>query len=244
MNVLILAAGPQEFDAHDGTYPACLTEVNGVPVIERVVNACRVAPSTSFSFALSKRDAQRHHLNNIVDLLAPGCNVILVESETQGAACTALLAAKWIDQEQELVIASSNELLNIDLNYALTDYRLRGLDAGVITFPSVHPRYSYARLDDQNLAVEVAEKKPISRHAMTSIIWFARGSDFVRAAQNMIRKDSHIDGLFYIAPSLNELILRNMKVGAFSIDAMDYMPLKTERQLDRFESALNMEKSH
>lgn len=167
MNVLILAAAKSDFDTHDAVYPVCLSEIDGIPIIERVINICNIDENSQFIFALRNEDIQRYHLNSIVSLLAPNPNVIPVENNTFGAACTALLAAEWIDNDNELLIASSNELIDIDLESVINQFRSRFLDAGVITFSSVHPRYSYVRLDENEFAIEVSEKNPISRHAMT-----------------------------------------------------------------------------
>ena len=41
-------------------------------------------------------------------------------------------------------------------------YVISSCDAGVITFESVHPRWSYVRLDSENRVTETAEKRPIS----------------------------------------------------------------------------------
>lgn len=238
MNVLILAAGQDEFDTHDGAYPLCLTEIDGVPVVERLVNACKLCSDVNFIFALRKEDVDRYHLDSVASLLAPNARIIKVASGTKGAACTALLAAGWIDGEDELLVVSVNELLDIDVQCVVDGFRERGLDAGVVTFPSIHPRYSYVRLDEDGFVIEAAEKRPISRYALAGFFWFARGSDFVSAAKRMIRKDVHVDGLFYISPALNELVLGGRSIGASLIEANKYHPLKTIRQLDRFESSL------
>ncbi|WP_199103034.1 glycosyltransferase family 2 protein [Aquitalea sp. ASV11] len=237
MNVLILAAGQDSFDGQDGTYPLCLTEIDGTPIIERLVNACNLSDETKFTFALRREDVQRYHLDNVTSLLCPNSKLLRVTNGNKGAACTALLASGWINNNEELMIVSSNELLDIDFSDAVRLFQKKRLDAGVITFSSVHPRYSYVRLDEEGLVVESAEKRPISRHAMAGFYWFACGRDFVNAAQNMIRKDAHVDGLFYIAPSLNDMILDNKRIGTFQIDSSKYHPLKTPRQFERFENS-------
>ena len=63
----------------------------------------------------------------------------------------------------------------------------------MVTFRSLHPRYSYMLVDDNGLIVEAAEKRPISRHATAGFYWYRRGADFVQSAQDMIRKDAHVD---------------------------------------------------
>lgn len=242
MNILILAAGQTNFDSQDGSYPLCLTELDGVPLIERLIQSCHSIGDANFIVALREQDIGRYHLDNVVCLLAPGAKILRIAEDTRGAACTALLASTYIDNDDGLLILNGNEILDADFSAVLEDFRARKLDAGVVTFHSVHPRYSYVRLNDQGLVVEAAEKNPISRLATVGFYWFARGKDLVRAAQNMIRKDASVNELFYICPALNELVLEQARIGTYAVEASQYHPLKTERQLIQFETALDHKK--
>lgn len=242
MNILILAAGQTTFDSQDGNYPLCLTELDGVPLIERLIQSCHSIDDANFIVALREQDIRHYHLDNIVSLLAPGTNILRVSEETRGAACTALLASSYIDNDEGLLIINGNEILDANFSAVVEDFCARKLDAGVVTFPSIHPRYSYVRLDARGLVVEAAEKNPISRLATVGFYWFARGKDFVRAVQNMIRKDASVNELFYICPALNELILEQACIGTYTVEANQYHPLKTERQLIQFETAIDHKK--
>lgn len=234
MNILILAAGHPEFDARDGKYPLCLTEYDGVPLLERLVQACRPLGASRTIFALRKEEVNRYHLDNVVALLSPNAVTLKVDGNTPGAACTALLAAGYVDNEQELLVLSANELVDLDLAQLVAHFRARQLDAGTVTFPSVHPRYSYVRLDQHGMVTEAAEKNPISNHATAGIYWYARGDQFVAAVKNMIRKDAHVDGVFYLCPAFNEMVLKQAQIGVAPIAPRSYHPLKSERQLHRF----------
>jgi len=128
-------------------------------------------------------------------------------------------------------------LIDVDYRAVLADFRERHLDAGTITFSSIHPRYSYVRLSAEELVVEAAEKRPISGHATAGFYWFARGNDFVRAAEEMIYKDASVNGAFYICPVLNELVLEQARIGVYPIQADQYHPLKTARQIMQGRSA-------
>lgn len=235
MNILILAAGNPEFDTGDGQYPLCLTELDGTPLIERIVTLCQQLPVTRMIFALRKEDVNRYHLDNVVDLLYPGAITLKVQGNTPGAACTALLATGHIRGEEELLIISANELIDADFAEIVAGFRSRQLDVGTVTFPSMHPRYSYVRVDDQGLVVEATEKNPISRHATAGFYWFAKGNDFIDGAKNMIRKDAQVNGIFYICPAFNELVLAQKRIGIHAIEAKKYHPFKTERQLHKYE---------
>lgn len=242
MNILILAAGADQSSQNDG-YPLCLTEFDDVPLIQRITEASLALQPRQMIVALRDEDFRRYHLGNIVSLLVPGAPILKVQSRTQGAACTALLATGLIDNEDELLIINGNEFLDVDYQEIVESFRARQLDAGLVVFPSVHPRYSYVRLDKNDLVVEAAEKTPISRNATVGFYWFSQGCNFVRATKNMIRKDAHVSGNFYICPAFNELILEHLRIGVYAIDSKRYHPLKTERQIERYEAALEKEKA-
>jgi dTDP-glucose pyrophosphorylase len=231
LNVLIVAGGQSDSNADDGNYPLCLAEVNGAPLIQHLVNACEAIGAIRFVAAFRRSDIERFHLDNVVEVLTPGATIVSAEKETRGAACTALLAIGYIDNDDELLIINGNEWIDVDYQTVLTKFKERKLDAGAITFSSIHPRYSYVRLSEDDLVIEAAEKRPISRHATAGFYWFARGSDFVRSAQEMIHKDASVNGHFYICPVLSELVLAQARIGVFPIQPGQYHPLKTARQI-------------
>jgi NDP-sugar pyrophosphorylase family protein len=231
MKVLVLAAGDQHSEFEDSEYPLCLTEFDGMTLLESIARKCAALPASEWIFAMRERDVRRYHLDNIVRQLVPNPRILIVRDNTRGAACTALLAAGSIDNDDPLLIVSANEVVDVDLPALVESFQQRGLDAGTIVFPSVHPRYSYVRLDPQGFVLEAAEKNPISSDAMAGIHWFARGRDFVRAAMQTIRKDANVDGSYYVSPTFNELVLEQALIGVRRIESRQYHPLKNRRNV-------------
>ena len=218
-----------------GDPPIWIAEHGGRLLIETIADTC--APlQAQLVFAMLKSDSRRHHLSGIARLAAPDCAVVEIEAQTQGAACTALLCIDQIDPDDELIIMNANEIIDADLAAIADGFRERALDAGAITFPSLHPRYSYVQLDQTGQIVQAAEKRPISRSAIAGFFWFRSGADFVEAAQAMIRKDAKIDDHFFISLTLNELILRQKSLGTHEIAPGCYQPLKSSRQVLNYET--------
>ena len=145
-------------------------------------------------------------------------------------------AAVAPNPDDELLILNSTEYLDIDHAAPITEFRSRRLDAGVVTFPSIHPRYSYVRLDAEGFVVQAAEKNPISRDAIAGFTWYATGGDFIQAAQDMICKDANVDHRYFISLTLNEMVLPQKRMGAFAMEARRYHPLKSQRQIAVFEA--------
>jgi len=82
----------------------------------------------------------------------------------------------------------------------------RDADGGIVTFKATHPKWSFAKVDDNGLVAEVAEKNPISDNATVGYYYWKHGSDFVKYAERMIEKDIRVNGEFYVCPVFNEAI--------------------------------------
>jgi hypothetical protein len=86
------------------------------------------------------------------------------------------------------------------------------------------------------MVTEAAQQNPISTHATTGIFWFKRTYEFIDGVKTTIRKDATVSGSFYLAPTFNELILKQKRIGVYKIKNENYYPLKNNRQIERFES--------
>ena len=215
MNILIPMAGPEEpFRERGFAYCKSLIEIDGEPLIRRVYDNLSIIDRERIIFVTRKQEDDRYHLGDVLRLLDPTSIVLHTEGQTAGAACTALLAIEYINTDEELLIANGDQFFVFDLRKALAEYRQRDLQAGTVVFDAIHPRWSYVRLNREGLIVEAAEKRPISRFATAGLYYFQRGRDFVDAAMEMIRKDAHVNGGFYVCPVFNEMILRQSKIGA------------------------------
>jgi len=116
------------------------------------------------------------------------------------------LAEKYIDTDDELLIANSDQYVEFSPENFNMLRRLTPVDAIVLTFNAVHPKWSFVKVNSRGVATEVAEKNPISNIATCGIYYYRRGSDFVRYAHQMIENDIRVNGEFYICPVYNELI--------------------------------------
>lgn len=236
LNVVLLGGGEGTAVKAESDYPDYLSERDGTPLIQHLVEKCLELKPASIVCMLPKADVGRYHLRNMLHQMTPLASVQPIKLLTKGAACTALLAVESIDNDDELLILNCNELLDCSLRDIVSGFRNDRCDAGVVVFKSLHPRYSFVRMSADGYVVEAAEKNPISNHAVAGLYWFAKGSLFVEAVKEMIRKDAKVNDAFYIAPSLNELVLLHKKIGTYRVESSQYHPLKNTHQLQAFEN--------
>jgi len=219
MNVLIPMAGNGSRFAQAGyTFPKPLIEVHGKPMIQVVVE--NLAVDANFIFVVQKSHREKYNLDSMLSLICPGCKIVEVDSVTEGAACTVLLAKEFIDNDEPLVIANSDQFIewnSLEFFYKMNE---QNLDAGIVSFRATHPKWSYAKVDDNGFVTEVAEKNPISDIATVGVYYWKHGKDFVKYAESMISKDIRVNNEFYVCPVFNEALQCGLKIKTFDVPKM------------------------
>lgn len=219
MNVLIPMAGAgSRFEKAGYTFPKPLIEVNGKPMIQVVKENLNV--EAHYIFIAQSKHYMEYNLQYLMNAIAPGCDVITISGLTEGAACTTLHAEHLIDNDNPLLIANSDQFVEWNANEVLYAFSAEGIDGGIVTFKSFHPKWSYARLGNDGFVAEVAEKRPISEHATVGIYYWKHGSDYVKYAKQMIEHDIRVNGEFYVAPVFNLAINDGKKFRIKEIDKM------------------------
>ncbi len=221
MKVLIPMAGAgSRFTKEGYTFPKPLIDVNGKPMIQTVVE--NLDFDCEYIFLVRKEHIEKYSgLINTLDRITNGkFEYVVVDGLTEGAACTALLAEEYIDNDEDLLIANSDQYIEYSPQNFLMLKNLTSADAIVYTFNAVHPKWSFVKTNSRGYAVEVAEKKPISNIATCGIYWYRHGSDFVKYAKQMIEKDIRVNNEFYIAPVYNELIQDGKALIPFYVHSM------------------------
>jgi len=225
INILFPLAGKSTFfDLPQYRFPKPLIEIAGKPMIQLAVdNFDTIEDEKYFIFVIDKGDCAKYHLDDVLRLLSDShIEIIELDGQTRGATCSALMAIDHINNDTPLIISNADQIFDDDLNKVIRHFRKGDADAGVICFESVHPRWSYVRLDENGFVVETAEKRPLSKHAIAGFYYFKKGKDFVEAAMHSIYKDARVDDKFYTAPVLNELVLDNKKILIFQVDNAKY----------------------
>jgi dTDP-glucose pyrophosphorylase len=221
INVLLPMSGRGSRFDQTGRYsfPKPLIEIQGKPMIQVVVENLNV--TANYIFLVQKEHYDKYALQYLLPLITKpnSCTVIVVDGITEGAACTALLAKGLIDNDEELLIANSDQYVVWDREGFFKDVADRDSDAAMLTFEACHPKWSFIKLDEKGFGVEVAEKKPISNVASTGIYWFKQGKAFVKAAEQMMMKEEcKVLGEWYIAPTFNEIIADGGRVTTFTVE--------------------------
>jgi len=231
LNVLIPMAGAgSRFAAAGYTFPKPLIDVNGKPMIQLVVENLGLV--ANYHFVVQKEHREKYNLDAMLGLIAPGCQVIEVDGITEGAACTALMAREFINNDDPLFFANSDQYVEwnvMEFMYAMNE---KDADGGIVTFEATHPKWSFAKSDDSGKVIEVAEKNPISNQATVGYYYWKHGSDFCKYADQMIDRNIRVNNEFYVCPVFNQAIEDGKVIRTHTATAM--WGLGTPEDLEHF----------
>ena len=237
INILIPSMGKSMF-FKDSFFPKPLIEIEGKTILERLIENYDSLNNKRFIFVFDKKDCLEFHLDDSAKILAdPNLSIISLENQTKGALCTCLMAIEYINNEEPLIIANCDQTLEVDYAEVVDYFRNENDTAGVITFDSVHPRWSYAKIRD-GYVVETAEKRPLSKHAIAGVYYFEHGHDFIEAAKKTILKENQINGAYYISSSINEVILSGARVGFYEVSRERYNSFYSPEKIKEYEDKI------
>jgi len=189
------------------TDPKPLIPVGGRPMIQWVIENIRPSRPHRFIFICLEEHLERYPKvpAKLIEL-CPGAAILPVNAVTEGAACTVLLAREHIDNELPLMIANSDQIVDLPIDDYLASGDEEAVAGLIMTFWSNDPKWSFCRMRANKTVSEVVEKEVISNEATVGIYNFTRGHDFVRSAESMIHHNLRVNGEFYVAPCYNQLI--------------------------------------
>jgi NDP-sugar pyrophosphorylase family protein len=236
LKIIIPLAGSSELFINSGYhYPKPLIEINGKTMIEWVLaNPSNIKRQHQFIFIIKEDDVIKFHLDNTLKLICPGCEIIKLKKSTSGGLCSVLMAIDKIKSEDSMLILNGDQVLDIDFNKVDEHWKFEDVEAGIVTFNSVHPRWSYARIENKEV-VQTAEKNPISNQSIAGYYYFKSATKFFNAAFETIKNEVMFDESYYISPVINQFILYNYKSRNFTITKDQYHSFYSPQMLLEFE---------
>jgi dTDP-glucose pyrophosphorylase len=219
LNIVIPMAGRgSRFQKEGYTLPKPLIPVLGKPMIQVVINNLRPKVAHRFIFICLQEHLEKYQVAEKLKAWAgAGTEIVTVDQVTEGAACTVLLAKEFINNDEPLMIANSDQWVDTDINDYLETMNHENADGLIMTMWANDPKWSFVRFNEKHEIIEVVEKEVVSNEATVGIYNYKHGKDFVRAAEQMIAKNYRVNGEFYVAPVYNELIREGKKIIIYNI---------------------------
>jgi NDP-sugar pyrophosphorylase family protein len=231
MNIVIPMAGLGSRFPRDKFYlPKPLIDVNGKPMITRAIESLDM--DGQYHFVL-RNDEFLKITTDVISKTVSNPRFVVVDKTTEGPACSVLLFEKFIDNDQELITANCDQIMEWDSKLFFHNVRL--YDGAVVTYYSDTDKNSYVKLDKQGRAVQFAEKEVISNISLNGIHYWKKGKYFINSARKMIESNARApNGEFYIAPSYNYMINAGLEVGIYHIPIEQHHAVGVPVDLERF----------
>jgi NDP-sugar pyrophosphorylase family protein len=238
MNILIPIAGEDRFfKADEYFFPKPLIEIAGTPMIELCVrNLVRQFPAAHFIFVVQNEHCTKYSLDGMLRILTKDrCTIVRLNQSTKGALCSALLAIDHIPEEEPLAIVNGDQIIDADLGALIDRINAQEHDAAVVTFESLHPRWSFVQVGPDGFVCEAAEKRVISRNAIAGFYYYRTGKLFIDAALRTLEYEASVGGAYFISQTLNNLVLEGRKIACRKIEAASYHSFYSPQKVHEYE---------
>lgn len=219
--------------------PKPLLDVGGFHMVRRAAYGCNIGGK--HIYIVQKEHSGKYNLPELLQSFTPDLEVVVVEVDgvTEGAAASVLAAKEHIDNDDLLVICDSDTIMNWDpIKFLVDAGESRHLDGSIVTFPAEGSSWSYVEVDEDGVAKTISEKDQISDNACAGVYYWRRGSDFVKYAESMIKKDLRVNNEFYVAPVYNQAIQDGKLVGIYNVDASFVTSLGTPERYEAYVATL------
>jgi NDP-sugar pyrophosphorylase family protein len=218
------------------TVPKPFIEVLGKPMIQWVIENVHSSDfQLEYIFLCRKSHIEQYDAVGLFNSLGIHYSIVPVETLTEGAACTVLLAKDKLSLEDPMVIVNSDQFLEWDANVFYTCLLNPTYDGIISTFYSPDPsdtKWSFVKVTPDLFISEVAEKVWLGPNATTGIYGWKKASDFIHYANTMITKNIRTKNEFYVCPVYNEAIQDNKKLR--TLDCKKLWGLGIPEDLDIF----------
>ena len=232
MNILIPAAGKgSRFKGYFDS-PKNMIDVKGDPMLVASAKSLGLdKDGNQFIFLLPEDslDDTHNELGTRLQAEFPGCKVLVVVGDTEGAAQTAIQAFSFVDNDDELLIANCDQIMHWDDKLRDDVFeKLREFEAGIICLESDDPKHSYLDL----LTGAIFEKEvQAGNMALTGLHYFKNGKDFLSSTRLMMQSDTKSKGEYFIGPVYNWF---NGAAGFYQIESKDISFIGTPDDLKEY----------
>ena len=236
MNIVVPLAGKDKNFEEKGLCKP-LVIIAGKPCIQWIIESRPFDYSNAIFILLREHQKKFNIDNELRRIVGQNIRIIWIETPTEGAPQSVLLAKQFIDNDEELIIDLPDQYIDF-LKFDDFIKNNKEYDGIIPTFKSSYWNRGYMIIEN-GLVKNVSEKDkiPISEDSTACISYFLHGKDFVRAAQKIIdKKRVASNGGYLISLAFNELIAEGKKIGVYPCEFIS--TLGTIEGINAFEQHL------
>lgn len=161
--------------------------------------------------------------------------VILLDYLTDGQATTAVLAEKYWNQNEGLLIYNIDTYVEAG---AMNADELRG-DGFIPCFKGEGDHWSFVRVDDNGKVAEIKEKVRISDNCTLGAYYFRTCRLYKQLYEEYYGKSNHLQMEKYVAPLYDYLLSMGGEIYISDVDIDKVHVLGTPKELNAFDDIFN-----
>lgn len=169
--------------------PKPLIEVEGKPMFMHALASFDAYKGPKQYLFVVRDDAEAEFgLATSIQGILPSAKIAMLDHNTRGATESCLAARELIDRGLPLIV------MDCDFSFSSDEYfskvtelaEQHTFDGVLLSFTADNARYSYAKVDEHDVVIEVAEKQVISNHALAGAYCFGSGGLFLDTADKLL----------------------------------------------------------
>jgi NDP-sugar pyrophosphorylase family protein len=221
MKVIIPLAGKDVAFEEKNVHKA-LAPVMGKPMI-KVIADSRPYSFEKAIFILLREHQKKYNIDKeLIKLFGDKITFVWVETMTQGAPCSILLAKDLIDTDEDMLVDLGDQVLDMTGFLEFIEKNRKTCSGILPTFEYYYWKVGYTATDKRGNVLHVVEKQnpPISTHSTACVSYFSSGKEFVKYTELMIQKNDRIkfNNLFFVSIVYNHMVATGLKVKTFPVE--------------------------
>src|SRR6056300_958805 len=208
--------------------PKPLITIDQKPIIEHV---CNLFPGEDkFTFICNTNHLANTNLKKVLQTIKPNANILEIPNHKKGPVYAVSLAEKFIEDDEEVIVNYCDFGTYWDYKNFLKHTRDRNADGAIPSYKGFHPHmlgntnYAFIR-DKGQWMLEIKEKElftnnRMEEYASNGTYYFKKGLYVKKYFEELINKDIHIKGEYYVSLVFNLLVRDRLKISIYKIQHM------------------------
>lgn len=221
--------------------PKPLIEVEGVPIIEHVVNM--FPGEDDFIFVCNKEHLATTNLREVLLKIKPDCSIIEIEKHKYGPVYAVKFAFDLIDDNTPVIVNYCD--FGAWWNYEDFKKTIKGTgcDGCIAAYKGFHPHtlgdtlYGYIKWNEHNYLIEIREKEAFTdnrmeEYASSGTYYFKKGKYVKKYFTELMNRKIHKNGEYYVSMVYNLMGRDDLKTYIYELD--HFLQWGTPEELEEY----------
>jgi NDP-sugar pyrophosphorylase family protein len=222
------------------TTPKPLIEVGGQAMFMKALSSLdNIKAIKHYTIVLRSEHDREYDLQSKIKAILPKAAIVITDEKPTGALRDAYRAKPHLQPNQGIILLDCDLWFHSQPYYDMVQESLAGtsdIEGGLLTFEADNPRYSYAQVDENWMVSRTAEKRVISKRAITGAYYIASTEIFDTAAQELLAQPLTEDmPEYYVSHIYNIILGHGGKVKAAPVE--QFASFGTPEELSEYEQS-------